>query len=146
MDSSFANADEMRTQIAMLVVLADRDCLQGEAAGSIMSWASNGTKSVIRSTLAGDSCATDNAADNAVYAAAFFRELYLRKSSTRGSQNIQLDDFPVFIATDCRSLFDAVQKVQANVTEKRTLIDILSLKESIAEAGLKWVPSRLQKI
>ena len=144
-DSSFANADEMRTQIAMLVVVADRDYLQGESAGSIMSWASNRTKRVIRSTLAGESCAADSAADNAVYVAAFFRELHLRKSSTRCSQTIQLDEFPVFIATDCRSLFDAVQKVQPKVTEKRTLIDILSLKESIAEAGLKWVPARLQR-
>ena len=31
------------------------------------------------------------------------------------------------------------------MTEKRTLIDILSLKESIAEHGLKWVPSHLQR-
>ena len=89
------------------------------------------------SCLGIDIDAADNAADNAVYVAAFFRELYFRKRSTRGNADIQLDEFPVLIATDCRSLFDAVQKVQPKVTEKRTLIDILSLKESIAEHGLK---------
>ena len=49
------------------------------------------------------------------------------------------------LATDCCSLLDAVQKVQPKVSEKRTLIDILSLKEPIAEAGLKRVPSWLQR-
>ena len=46
---------------------------------------------------------------------------------------------PVYVMTDCRSLYDAAQK------EKRTLIDILSIRETLASDGLKWIPTRLQK-
>ena len=93
----------------------------------------------MRSTLAGESLAADNAADNALYIASFLSEVYTQKRATDGHIEI-----PIFVATDCRNLFDAFQKVQPKVSEKRTLIDLLSLKESIAKDGLRWIPTYLQ--
>ena len=78
-DSSFSNADELKTQIASLIVVTDRACLTGESGGSIMSWSSNRTKRVVRSTLAGESLAADNAADNALYIASFLSEVFHQK-------------------------------------------------------------------
>ena len=34
-------------------------------------------------------------------------------------------------ATDCKSLYDAVQKVSPSIAEKRALLDALSMKESL---------------
>ena len=138
-DSSFANADELKTQIAHVIVVTNRACLTGEAGGSIMSWSSNRTKRIVRSTLAGESLAADNAADNALYIASFLSEVFSQKRATDGHIEI-----PIFVATDCRSLYDAFQKAQPKVSEKRTLIDLLSLKESIAKDGLRWIPTHLQ--
>ena len=104
-----------------------------------MSWSSNRTKRIVRSTLAGESMAADNAADNAIYIASFLSEAFSQERAVDGHIEI-----PIFVATDCRSLYDAFQKVQPKVSEKRTLIDLLSLKESIARDGLMWVPTHLQ--
>ena len=104
-----------------------------------MSWSSNRTKRIVRSTLAGESMATDSAADSAIYIASFLSDAYSQKRAVDGHIEI-----PIFVATDCRSLYDTFQKVQPKVSEKRTLIDLLSLKESIAKDGLMWVPTHLQ--
>ena len=138
-DSSFANADELKTQIAHLIVVTDSKCLTGESGGSIMSWVSNRTKRIVRSTLAGEALAADNAADNSIYIASFLSDVFHQKRAANGHIEV-----PIYIATDCRSLFDTFQKVQPKVSEKRTLIDLLSLKESIAKDGLRWIPTDLQ--
>ena len=104
-----------------------------------MSWSSNRTKRVVRSTLAGESLAADNAADNALYTASFLSEVFHQKRAVDGHIEI-----PIYVATDCRSLYDAFQKVQPKISEKRTLIDLLSLKETIAKDGIRWVPTHLQ--
>ena len=48
------------------------------------------------------------------------------------------------VCTDCRSLYDAIKKVQASLEEKRTLIDLLSVKEHVGDDGLMWVPTTEQ--
>ena len=46
--------------------------------------------------------------------------------------------------TDCRSLYDCLQKVVPIIDEKRTLIDVLSIKESIGADGVNWIPTDKQ--
>ena len=46
--------------------------------------------------------------------------------------------------TDCRSLFDAVSQIQPSVTEKRTLIDIMSIRQTLTQGGLRWCPTEAQ--
>ena len=69
-----------------------------------MSWSSDRTKRIVRSTLAGESLAADNAADNAMYIASFLSEVFSQKRAVDGHINV-----PIFVATDCRSLYDAFQ-------------------------------------
>ena len=46
--------------------------------------------------------------------------------------------------TDCRSLFDAVQQMTPSLEEKRTILDITSIREHIAANNVRWVPSAEQ--
>ena len=46
---------------------------------------------------------------------------------------------------DAKSLFDAITRLSNSLTEKRTQIDIASIKQTIGEtANLKWVPTHEQ--
>ena len=51
---------------------------------------------------------------------------------------------PMHIMTDCRSLYDCIIKKSPMSTEKRTLIDVLSLKQTLASGGLRWCPTTEQ--
>ena len=46
--------------------------------------------------------------------------------------------------TDCRSLYDALQKVAPSIDEKRTLIDVLGIKETVGRDGVNWMPTDKQ--
>ena len=48
------------------------------------------------------------------------------------------------VCTDCRSLFDSISKVTNTISEKRTLIDVLSVKETVGANGVFWVPTHVQ--
>ena len=51
----------------------------------------------------------------------------------------------VAVATDCKSLYDSVQKVAPRLEEKRTLIDIMSMRETLGgKENLRWVPTWAQ--
>ena len=56
----------------------------------------------------------------------------------------QLPKMNTYILTDCKSLWDAVQKVAPQLHERRTLLDVISLKESISPGGLLWIPTHEQ--
>ena len=73
-DSSWGNAEGLRTQTGILVIAAERRALLGESPGNILDWKSNRTARVVRSTLAGEAIATDTAADATYHAAAAFSE------------------------------------------------------------------------
>jgi hypothetical protein len=46
--------------------------------------------------------------------------------------------------TDCRSLWDAVHQIQPSLTERRTLIDLMSIRETLRDGGLRWCPTTAQ--
>ena len=46
--------------------------------------------------------------------------------------------------TDCKSLFDAVHQQNPSLTEKRTIIDLVGIKEALQNGRLKWVPTSEQ--
>ena len=88
----------------------------------------------MRNTLAGEASAADSASDHGYFCACFFSELLYGESVLDGKCYI-----PMYNITDCKSLYDAVQKDNPTVSEKRTLIDILSLKQHLSDGGLRWV-------
>ena len=49
--------------------------------------------------------------------------------------------FEYFSVTDCKSLFDAVKQMTPSLSEKRTVLDLTSVRESLAKDHLIWVPT-----
>ena len=48
------------------------------------------------------------------------------------------------VVTDCKSLYDAALSENPVVDEKRVLIDILALRQTLQNGMLRWVPTHLQ--
>ena len=112
-DSSWANAEGMRTQIGMICVITSTNALDGSAVASVMEWKSSRTKRVIRSTLAGEACAADLASDTAFFVACMFDEALIESfRSTKATPVTRC-----VVCTDCRSLFDSISKVTNTISE-----------------------------
>ena len=135
-DSSWANAAGLRSQTGYIVLVTSREALYGREPASIMDWGSNRTNRVVRSTLAAEAAAADKAIDRAVYVSYMFDEAIYRRPATLRQSTV-----PVIAITDCRSLFDAVQQMTPSLEEKRTILDITSIREHIAANNFRWVPS-----
>jgi hypothetical protein len=138
-DSSWANAADLRSQRGTMVTLSDKACLNGRAPASPMEWHSHRTKRVLRSTLGAEADAADASCDNGFMVSAVWSEIMSRQSCI--NSRIQVDMFNV---TDCKSLYDAVQKETPNVEEKRALIDIYSLRQTLSSQGMRWCPTTVQ--
>jgi len=138
-DSSWANAEGNRFQTGTLIAVTTTEVRLGRAPASVVDWRSTRTKRFVRSTLAAEAIAADTAADGVYYVAAFFEKALFRRRATAGRPTL-----PCVVRTDCRSLYDAVLKVQATLEEKRTLIDLLSIKETVGDNGLRWIPTNEQ--
>ena len=53
--------------------------------------------------------------------------------------------FPLFVATDCRSLYDAITLSTASLQAKRTAIDISATRYPLKSGGgIQWVPTTEQ--
>ncbi len=74
-DSSFANAPGCKTQQGHVTTLTETTCTTRETRASIVDWRSGRAHRVVRSTLAGEAAACDNAADSGVYTARFMAEV-----------------------------------------------------------------------
>lgn len=53
-------------------------------------------------------------------------------------------DFDVYLATDCRSLYDTMIRVGGVMSDKRTQIEVTSIKEMVSRQGVRWVPTEEQ--
>ena len=101
-------------------------------------WKSACTKRVIRSTLAGEACAADLAADTAYFVASMFDEALIEDfRSTRKTPQTKC-----VVCTDCRSLYDSISKTTHTISEKRTLIDVLSVKETVGASSVFGSPQQ----
>ena len=55
------------------------------------------------------------------------------------------DAIPVYLVTDCRSLYDCMVSLTPPQTEeKRVAIDICSLREQVPAAMVRWTPTQEQ--
>jgi hypothetical protein len=77
--------------------------------------------------------------DHAVFAGAVLSEAL----HGRGLEGARMP-VATFHVTDCKSLYDAVCRDTPASEEKRCLIDIRSVKDSLAAGGIRWVPTTEQ--
>ena len=88
----------------------------------------------------------DAAVDHATYLSHFlscFRKLDHKIGSTLPPL------FRVYPITDCRSLYDALQRLSASLQEKRVILDLVAIRESCgggldSSSSVKWVPTDQQ--
>jgi hypothetical protein len=143
-DSSFANAPEGKTQVGRITTLSTSDAFLKETDASVFPHKSNRAKRMLRSTLAAEAAACDAAVDNGFYTAAFLQEILYGKRATQ-VKTVDALQIPLVVVTDCRSLFDALQKITPTLDEKRTAIDVAAIKEIVKKENIRWVPSGVQR-
>ena len=138
-DSSWANAEGLKTHVGYLLLLADRSVLETPCRGTLLEHRSVRTPRVARSTLAGEAIAATTAVDAAYFQAALLFEVLRAVPSNRQDRTI-----PIVAVTDCKSLYDSVRAAKPTLNEKRTIIDSVAVNEVLAEDGLRWCPTWAQ--
>ena len=135
-DSSWANAEGLRTQVGYMLIFVDRAVLEAKRLGTILEHRSIRTPRVVRSSLAGEACAATTAIDACFFSAAVLSEIWHQINPSKDQPM-----FPMYAATDCKCLFDSVQQTTPSLTEKRTILDIIAIQEVIPPTHFRWVPT-----
>ena len=135
-DSSWANAPGLKTQIGALVFFADTRILTGPTPCSLLFHKSKRTPRVVRSTLAGEAIAQDLGVDYASYLSKFMSEMLTGRPAGRNSSLLD-----VITVTDCKSLYDALLQLTPSLAEKRTVIDVISIRDKVSVKNVRWIPT-----
>ncbi|CAK0885511.1 unnamed protein product [Prorocentrum cordatum] len=135
-DSSWANAPGLKTQIGTLIFLADEVILTGPTSCTLLFHKSKRTPRVVRSTLAGEAIAQDLGVDYASYLSKFLSEMLTGRPAGRHPPI-----FEVITVTDCKSLYDALHQLTPSLSEKRTVIDVISIRDEVKVKNVRWIPT-----
>ena len=135
-DSSWANAEELKSQAGYMVFLAGAggETVNGDDV-SLLDWRSHRIKRQCRSTLAAETMSMDAGVDAAVYSRELFAEILIKDYVPSQCGRLPSDLLSVIAVTDCRSLYDLLVKdgPVSSTQEKRLAIDIGGLKETAGE-------------
>ena len=134
-DSSWANAPGHKSQMGVLVMVTSPECTQKKCPASVLDWKSTRSPRVTRSTLASEANAMDECADRCVFTNYFMTHLLWPEVANDQLKMSHLQ------ATDCRSLYDAVISPAPSLTEKRTIVTVMSIQDYLKEEQVRWVPT-----
>ena len=119
-DASLANNEDLTSQAGYLVFMTSPDTsVTSTSHCSLLDWSSKRIRRVTRSTIASECLALTDAVDHAIYVNALW-------SNLTGMNNI-----PIHAYTDNKSLVESLFSDKQVLTEKRLLIDIAALRESV---------------
>ena len=135
-DSSWANAEGLRTQVGYVVLFTDRKVLKVPCLGSILEHRSVRTPRVVRSSLAGEACAATTATDAMYFANAVMSEITHAIHPSKDPLA-----YTMYAVTDCKCLYDSIQQATPSLTEKRTILDIIAIQEVVPPSQFRWVPT-----
>jgi hypothetical protein len=125
-DASFANNQDLSSQIGFIIVLSDKD-----NKANILHWSSIKCKRVTRSVLASE-----------LYAMAYGFDMgAVIKSTIEVMLRIRL---PLILCTDSKSLYDCLVKL-GTTQEKRLMVDLMCLRQSYERreiAEVRWIDGR----
>lgn len=149
-DASWGCRSDGSSQGGQLTVLADRCVLKGEKSSfSLINWQSRKLARIARSSTSAEVQMASNATDNHE----FLKQLLLDWFNPFTIPVNMMDDcmkkIPSVLLLDCKNLYDAMSRIQTSglqLEEKRTAIEVLSIRERTLGAGIavKWVDSDQQ--
>ncbi len=136
-DCSCANAQGLKSQEGIVVVLTTPSSLDGHVQCMMVDWKTTRTPRVVRSTIAGEAYAADDAIDRASLANAILTEMITGDPTLKTGPLLKHAH-----ATDCRSLYDAVISANPNTEEKRVLLTVRAIDQEAIDVKLfRWVPT-----
>ena len=91
-----------------------------------------------RSTLAAEASAADEGADRSAFSNMSLSELLTGEPAHRAGCKLQS-----LHAVDAKSLYDCLIQDNPNVADKRSLINIRSVQETVSPKQVHWVPTHL---
>ena len=123
------------------VVLAYSDSSWGNASkcGTVLDWKSARSARVCRSTLAAEASAADEAADRSAYINMFISELTHQVPAHRSGCRLSS-----LQSTDSKSLYDSIIQENPSVNDKRTMVSIRAIQESVTSNEIRWTPTKFQ--
>ncbi|OLP97211.1 hypothetical protein AK812_SmicGene20463 [Symbiodinium microadriaticum] len=136
-DSSFANAG-VKSQYGVCVFLTAPSVADRVEKASLVDWKSARSARVCRSTLAAEASAADEGSDRATFANLCLSELFTGEPAFKVHPqflNLQV--------TDAKSLYDTVIAENPSVSDKRSLVNIRSVQQSVKPQDFRWVPTSL---
>ena len=135
-DSAWANALNFSSQYGVLVTLCPPEVTETVTPCVLTDWKSGRSPRVCRSTLASEAVAADEGTDRGCHVNACLSELlYLQPAHKLGCR------MPQKQISDCKSLYDCVVSENPSVSDRRSLLQIRSVQQSIAPADMHWVPT-----
>ena len=137
-DASFANAEYSSSQLGVLVCLTRPEAKSATQPVNVLDWRSCRSQRVCRSALASESSAADEGADRAAYANMMLSEILYNIPAHRAGCKLNFAE-----CTDAKSLYDCITNEAPNTTDKRSLINIRAVQETVAAKDYHWVPTTL---
>ena len=138
-DSSWANARKSGSQIGVLVGLTMPWVKEDLAPFFLLDWQSARSPRVCRSTLATEATAADVCTDRFAFTNHFLSELLYDKPAHRIGCRLAAVQ-----AVDAKSLFDAIMSENPTLNDKRTMVSIRAIQETISSKEIRWIPTRFQ--
>ena len=111
----------------------------------MIEFASNKSTRVLKSTLAAEAAACVVAYDRAMFAHAVLEAMLAPEKSYTGDWRVH-SAIPVILVTDCKSLYDTLTTTGSIPSERSTMLDLLSIRESIESLNvqIRWVNTNRQ--
>ena len=138
-DSSWANLPNGSTGGGLLWNLVENGP-EDKQRFHLLTWRCRRLRRVCRSTFAAETLAAAEAMDELFLLKSLFNDTFGRM------KNKNICDSPPTLNTDCRSLYDHVKNRKLPVSEKRLMVELSALSESVenGEVVLHWVPTDVQ--
>ena len=140
-DASFANSpNDLKSQFGVLVLATTAHVTTTPCLGLLLDWRSGKSARVCRSTLAAEAMAADEAVDRLHYTNLFLTEILTGQLAHKAKPSLRM-----LHAVDAKSLYDSLIQESPQTSEKRTLVSIKSVQDSLDPNSIHWIPTELMR-
>ena len=140
-DASFANSpNDLKSQFGVLVLATTAHVSSTPCLGLLLDWRSGKSARVCRSTLAAEAMAADEAVDRLHYTNLFLTEILTGQLAYKAKPALRM-----LHAVDAKSLYDSLIQESPQTSEKRILVNIKSVQDSLDASSIHWIPTDLMR-